>query len=315
MRHTSWPLAPIVATIALAASGIRSAPVGEGPAAQEPAAHPLLTPADVLAQTAPPADRRIPYGDAPLQFGELRVPATGTPPPVAIVIHGGCWRNQYGYDLMSALSAALTARGVATWNIEYRRVGDPGGGWPGTFLDVAAAADALRRVGETTPHDLSRVVAVGHSAGGHLALWLAARARLPGNSPLFTPRPLPLSGVVSIAGVPDLQAAVERGVCGPTIPELVGGTADGAAARYAHASPGALLPLGVPQHLITGGLDRVVPVELQHAHQRAARQAGDEVAVTIVEGAGHFEPVVPASFAWPEVERAVLARLGSSPAR
>ena len=130
---------------------------------------------DVLALPRPEAQHRIAYGPGPQQFGELRLPDGAGPHPVVIVVHGGCWLAEYDLGYMSSLAAALTADGVATWSIEYRRVGDDGGGWPGTFDDVGAAADHLREIAAEHELDLERVVAVGHSAGGHLALWLAAR--------------------------------------------------------------------------------------------------------------------------------------------
>src|SRR5215470_13314808 len=137
---------------------------------------------DVLTRPVPQADHRIAYGPNEFQFGELRLPKGEGRSPVAIVIHGGCWMSEYGLSYMGHLSAALTEAGVATWSVEYRRIGNKGGGWPGTFEDVSRAADHLRTLAKTYPLDLSRVIATGHSAGGHLALWLAARKLLPKDS-------------------------------------------------------------------------------------------------------------------------------------
>ncbi len=137
---------------------------------------------DILTRPAPPVDHRLSYGTDEFQFGDLRLPKGAGPHPVAIVIHGGCWMSEYGLSYMGHLSAALTEAGVATWCVEYRRVGNQGGGWPGTFEDVARAADHLRKIAKTYPLDLNQVIAVGHSAGGHLALWLAARKLLPKDS-------------------------------------------------------------------------------------------------------------------------------------
>jgi len=138
---------------------------------------------DILTLPAPPADARIAYGPDPLQFGDLRLPTAASgggdgPFPLVVLIHGGYWRNRYDLAYFGHAAAALTATGFATWNIEYRRVGDAGGGWPGTLLDVAAATDYARTLAATQPIDLDRVVALGHSAGGQLAAWLAARRRL-----------------------------------------------------------------------------------------------------------------------------------------
>src|SRR5215813_5200034 len=137
----------------------------------------------ILIRPAPPADHRLAYGSNEFEFGELRLPKSPGPYPVAVIIHGGCWMSQYGLTYMGHLSAALTEAGVATWSIEYRRIGNQGGGWPGTFEDAARATDHLRTLAKSYPLDLNRVIAIGHSAGGHLALWLAERKNLPKNSP------------------------------------------------------------------------------------------------------------------------------------
>src|SRR5579872_5792979 len=131
----------------------------------------------VLETAAPRADARLRYGPDPLHFGDLRLPGGTGPHPVVVMVHGGFWRARFNLEYAGHLCAALAALGIATWNVEYRRLGDTGGGWPGTLLDVAAAADHLRTLAAPYHLDLSRVVAMGHSAGGHLALWLAARRR------------------------------------------------------------------------------------------------------------------------------------------
>ena len=155
---------------------------------------------DIEALTPPAADvRRIAYGADRWQFGDLRLPAGPGPHPVVITIHGGFWRARYGLDYLRYVAAALSAAGLATWNIEYRRIGNAGGGWPGTFLDVAAAADHVRALATTYPLELGRVVALGHSAGGHLAYWLAGRHHITPGSPLYANEPLPLAGAVALA--------------------------------------------------------------------------------------------------------------------
>lgn len=261
-----------------------------------------LTVKDYLELPRPSADHRIAYGSDPLQFGDLRLPPAPGPHPVAIVIHGGCWRAQYDLEPLSSFCAALTGAGVATWSLEYRRVGNPGGGWPGTFEDVARGADHLRSLAKEYPLDLSRVVAVGHSAGGHLVLWLAARHRLPKESHLFRPDPLRLTGVVSIAGVPDLRAALERGICRDVIDRVMGG-------NHALTSPIELLPLGIPQRLINGARDPVVPVELGRSYEAAARKSGDDVRLVVLEEASHFEMVSPRTEAWTVVKQNILSLL------
>jgi acetyl esterase/lipase len=265
---------------------------------------------DLLALPRPPADRRIPYGEHPQQFGDLRVPPGNGPHPVVLLVHGGCWLAEYDLEHLSSLAAAFTAAGYATWSVEYRRLGDDGGGWPGTFEDAARAADALRALAADHPVDLSRVVAVGHSAGGHLALWLAGRHRLPSSSPLRGGAPLALRGVVSLAGIADLGAAASRRVCGDAPARLLGDSTGEAPARIVLGSPSALVPLGVPQRLVSGREDRIVPLDIVEAYARTAATAGDDVTVTVLEGCGHFELVDPASGAWPAVLGAVRGLVG-----
>jgi acetyl esterase/lipase len=212
-------------------------------------------------------------------------------------------------DDVRSLAGAFTAEGFATWSLEYRRVGDPGGGWPGTLQDVARGADHLCSVAATHGLDLSRVIALGHSAGGQLALWLAARKHLAKDSGLWTAAPLPLRGVVSLAGVTDLRAAAAANVCGDAVPQLLGGAPAQHDDRVRLSSPIELLPLGVPQRLVCGALDTLVPNELSRRYEAAAREAGDAVSLELVESVGHFELVDPASRAWPAVRAAVAALL------
>jgi acetyl esterase/lipase len=257
---------------------------------------PIMTAQDLLALPQPAADETIAYGKEPQQIAELRLPKGTGPHPVVVVVHGGCWQAPWGLDHVRSLCAALTAEGLATWSLEYRRLGDPGGGWPGTFEDVARGADHLHEVAREHPLDLDRVVALGHSAGGHLALWLAGRHRLPRDNPLRGESPLRPAGVVSLAGIPDLREAARRNVCGDAIPQLLGGPP---------ASPIELLPLGAPQRLVCGRLDRIVPPDLASDYASAARRYGDSVEVEVIEGAGHFELVNPRSDAWLAVRAAV----------
>ena len=257
----------------------------------------------------PPADHTIAYGEAKQQVAELRLPKRKGPHPVVIVIHGGCWQTPWAMDHVRSLAQALTAEGFATWSLEYRRLGDPDGGWPGTFQDVGRGADQLRVVAAAHGLDLSRVIALGHSAGGQLALWLAARGRLPKDSALWTAAPLPLLGVVSLAGITDLRAAAAASVCGDAVPQLLGGATADQADRVKQSSPIELVPLGVPQRLVCGTLDSLVPNELSRRYQEAAAKAGDPVSLECVEGVGHFELIDPASRAWPTVRTAVLALL------
>jgi acetyl esterase/lipase len=260
---------------------------------------------DVLKLEAAPADARITYGPFPPQFGELWLPRGRPPHPVGIVIHGGCWRSLYGEGHVRPLCAALARAGIAAWCLEYRRLGDEGGGWPGTLEDVARGADHLRQIAEPRGLDLARAVAVGHSAGGHLALWLAGRHRLPENHPLRGKSPLPLRGVVGLAPIPDLARAAADRVCGDSVPLLLGGPPEEQSMRYAVASPTALLPLGVSQQILHGREDRIVPIGLSERYVEAARGKGDAARLLVLAGAGHFDLIAPTSKAWPSVERAV----------
>jgi acetyl esterase/lipase len=265
---------------------------------------------EILTLSHPEPDARIHYGDDALQFGELRLPKGGGPHPVAIVLHGGCWRARYDIGHTRAFSEALRREGIAVWSLEYRRVGNSGGGWPGTFLDVAAGTDHLRTLASSHPIDLARVAAIGHSAGGHLALWLASRGSLGEQSEIRgSAEPLPLAGVVSLAGITDLRRAVEERVCDTMAAELLGGGPEDAASRYEEASPIERLPLGVPQRLVTGTLDTVVPPAFGEKYAAAARGKGDDATHTLVPGAGHFEVIAPGSEAFRVVLEATRALL------
>ena len=264
---------------------------------------------DVLALPATPADARIAYGPGPQQFGELWLPRARGLHPVAIVVHGGCWRSQYGEAHVRPVCAALARAGIAAWCLEYRRLGDEGGGWPGTLEDVARGADHVRQLAQPHGLDLGRVVAVGHSAGGHLALWLAGRSRLPDADPRRGKDPLRLRGVVGLAPIPDLARAGGDQVCGDSVPLLLGGLPDARPDRYAAASPSALLPLGVPQQLVHGREDRIVPIAMSERYVAMAREKGDTAGLVAIDGAGHFDLIAPTSKAWRQVEEAVLALL------
>ena len=254
---------------------------------------------------------RLAYGLEYPQFGELYLPGGAGPHPVIILIHGGYWRARYGLDLMTGLAVDLATRGYAAWNIEYRRVGDPGGGWPGTLLDVALAADYLRVLAPTHALDLQRVVSIGHSAGGHLALWLAARPRIAHNSPLAGSRitppgsdnneiamPLALAGAISLAGVVDLELAWRLNLSNGAVVELLGGGFTDVPERYAAASPAAMLPLGVPQVLIHGTNDDSVPLQVSQAYVAAAMAVSDPVTYIELKGVDHLDVIDPHTTAW-----------------
>ncbi|HUQ38841.1 MAG TPA: alpha/beta hydrolase [Acidimicrobiales bacterium] len=238
--------------------------------------------------------RTIRYGEGRDRFGELWRPDGPGTVPVVVLIHGGFWREPYRLDLMDGLARDLSSRGFAAWNIEYRRVGG-GGGFPATFDDVAAAIDHLAAIASSERLDLSRVVTVGHSAGGHLALWAASR-----DNPAVE-----VTKAISLAGVPDLVEADRAHLGSDAARELLGGSAAGVPDRYAAASPAARLPLGVPQVLVHGADDDIVPPSFSRAYAAAATAAGDDVELVELPGVDHDDVIDPSSPAW----TAVLDRL------
>lgn len=275
----------------------------------------LLTPLAATAQTLsflqvldrpdrPQPDHRLAYGDAPQQFGELWLPKGAGPHPVVLMIHGGCWQAALpGPELLAFQADALRTAGVAVWSISYRRVGHAGGGYPGTFDDVARGADRLPTLARRYPLDLKRLVATGHSAGGHLALWAAARPRIAAGSPLKSAAPLPIPAVVAVAGIPDLDHAARHKLCGSSVEQLLGGPPT--PERLQDTSPQALLPLGLPQALMQGAQDRIVPPAAGEAYRARAIALGESVEVVTLDDAGHFELIAP----WTAAGRAVVERI------
>lgn len=274
------------------------------------------------------APQRYAYGAGTAQVGDLRLPAARTPAPVVMVLHGGCWQAAVAsLDHTAPLAEALRRDGYATWNVEYRRLGESGGGWPGTFEDVGAALDYVRTLAARHPGrlDTTRVVVVGHSAGGHLASWLAIRPQLPADwqtYPTLTrvetastaarraSTPLRPTGLVNLDGPPDLRAFEQAGglLCGAGIGEqLLGGTALQHFDRWRLASPVSFLPWGVPCRLLVGSKGMLTPA-LSHAFEEHATAAGD-TATALVELADidHFALIDPKSRAWPAVRAAVRA--------
>jgi acetyl esterase/lipase len=233
------------------------------------------------------------YGSHPDQVANLHLPsAEGGPFPCVILIHGGFWRERWDRTLMTPLAIDLARRGYAAWNVEYRRVGQDGGGWPGTLDDIAAATDALADIAEVDPN---RLVAVGHSAGGHLALWLGGR----------TDGRVRLRAAVSQAGVADLAQGHADDLGAGAVADLIGGGPAELPARYAHASPAARVPLGISQLLIHGADDDIVPPSQSRAYAARAQAAGDDIELVELLGADHFDVVDPALEAW----QAVVQRL------
>jgi acetyl esterase/lipase len=264
----------------------------------------------LLARERPVATKRIPYGALPSQFGELWLPAGAGRHRVVILIHGGCWSALLpGHEMMAYMAEDLRARGNAVWNIEYRRLGEAGSGYPGTFNDIAAAVDQVKALAKIYPLDLGNVVAVGHSAGGHFALWAAARSRLPPNSLLARENPLRIKGAVSLAGIGDLKAYAARGPgrCSEAsvVELLINATARWPEDVFADTSPAAMLPSGVPQIVITGADDPIVPPGFGRHYSQLAAAAGDKVEEITIPGASHFELIDPQAPAFAQVVAAI----------
>lgn len=268
----------------------------------------LISAAEVMAMEAPPPTHRVAYGPDPLQFGHLRLPSGEGPFPVVVFVHGGCWLSEYGIGHTGPLETAWAQAGYAVWSVEYRKVGDPGGGWPATYLDVGVGADHLRTLARTFPLDLDRVVAAGHSAGGAFALWLASRSNVPRNSPLWNPNPLAIHGVLGLAPAADLERLHQVGICGNVIQQLLGGGPDEVPDRYAAVSPMQLPPLNVPQVVVLGEHDATwTPIAEAWLDQLQERGGWEAVDVKRAAESGHFEMIVPGTSTWPQVMEALEA--------
>jgi acetyl esterase/lipase len=238
------------------------------------------------------------YGTNPAQFGDLYRPEGPAHPGVVVVIHGGFWRSAYNLSLGAPLAADLAARGYLAWNLEYRRVGN-GGGWPATLADVAAGIDHLA----TLDVDTSHVTAIGHSAGGHLAVWAAGRAALPAKTPGAAPA-VQVRAVVAQAGVLDLRTAAATGVGGTAVPDFLGGTPEQVPERYAVADPIRQVPLAAPVLCLHSRADHDVPFAQSTAYVAAATQAGGTATLCETDG-DHFTAIDPSTAPW----RAVIDAL------
>jgi len=261
---------------------------------------------DLTSRPRPTCDVTIAYGPDSMQKVDVWLPQGAGPHPTVLMVHGGCWQTEIAdRRLMDWVADDLRASGYAVWNIDYRGVDRAGGGYPGTFLDAAAATDALRDHAARFDLDTSYVVAVGHSAGGHLALWLAGRPRLPADSPLASAEPLPVAHVISLGGLPDLEDVAnspDNGCGTDVVSQLIGGGRDD---PYADTSVTRLLPLGVPHDLVNGRADRIVPFRMATAYLAHAQAAGDRVALHEVADTGHVELVTPDTAAWTEAKRLI----------
>jgi acetyl esterase/lipase len=241
------------------------------------------------------------YGEDPSQWGELFLPEVAAPKGVVVVIHGGYWRSQYGAELGEPLARDLAAHGMAAWNLEYRRAGN-GGGWPNTFADVLAGIDKLGELADVHRLGLDRVVALGHSAGGHLAVWAAGRSRLAGLGAPDADRQLTrrgdddgavqLTGVVSQSGLLNLAAAERLNLSNGAVSNFLGGSSEKYPKRHKYADPMSAVPLGVPVYAVHGTEDDSVPVSQSETYAGAAKAAGAPVQLLKVPG-DHFALIDP----------------------
>lgn len=276
-------------------------------ASAEPAPPDIMTAAALADFPQPAADHVIEYGDDPLQFGELRLPSGAGPFPVVVFIHGGCWMSEYDIAHSRKLADAFPREGIATWSLEYRRIGDPGGAWPGTFDDIDTGFAFLSELAEQYSLDPERVIVAGHSAGGHLALWIAQRIeeqRAPG---VIGPR-----GVLGLAPAPDLEYLYEHGTCDNAVGKLMGGSPEEYPERYAAGSVANRIPQSTPQIAVVGKYDETWrPVGVRYA--TAASEQGAPIEVIDAPESGHFEMIDPDSTTWPLVLDAARRLLGIQP--
>ena len=255
---------------------------------------PIMQWPDLLDQPRPTADQTLRYGDDPLQVVDLWLPAGEGPHPVVVMIHGGCWQTEIATrDIMNYIAQDLRREGIAVWNIEYRGV-DRGGGYPNTYLDVGAAADLLAARAKSLNLDLSTTIAIGHSAGGHLALWLAARPALAEGEPLRGTNPLRIDAAISQAGIADLRAAMAREghACGTDAPKAMAGGA------FALTSPPEMPFSRAKQIQFHTDKDRIAPPEYAQAYAANMARRGVTVENHVHGPEGHVELIAPASRSW-----------------
>ncbi len=284
------------------------------PAAYAVAAH--LGPDDIAALPVRQPLLTSHYGPSPLQSGELRMPEGPGPFPLAILIHGGCFTRGFAtLQYMRPLADDLAHRGVATWNVEYRQLGDRGGGWPGSFEDWAAASDHVRRLARLQPIDLSRVLAIGHSAGATAALWVATRTQLPSWNRLRGRDPLPIAATVAIDGPVDLAAWIgtDAQVChAPVVSQLFGGTPSTRSFRYDWGDPGRL-PFPAGPLLLVASM--VLPEADAIRYRQRPRPGGDHVHTLALSDAGHFDMLAPSQDSYRLMVDEIIALAGANAER
>ena len=270
---------------------------------------------DYLALSGPAPTEKIAYGSAPSQYAELFRPKGDGPFPVVVLVHGGCWTIAYGgITQMRNVAGALAARGIAVWNVEYRRVDEPGGGYPGTYLDINAALDKLAAVAPRYQLDTARLVAMGHSAGGQLVQWMAGRGKIAPTSVLFQAKALPVRHIVSLGGLADLRHEQDliKSSCGRDLVQLTGEPSATRPDVFADTNAAELMPNGSRTVLITGALDTISPPRAAYAYAARAQAAGDSAEVLILPNASHYDEIAASSPAWalilPVIEQALGLR-------
>ena len=256
---------------------------------------------DYMALDGPAPTAHVAYGSAPSQYVELFEPKGAGPFPVVFLVHGGCWQASLGgIRQMHAMAGDLERRGIAVWNVEYRRIDETGGGYPGMYQDINRAYDTLVAKAATYHLDANRIVAMGHSAGGHLVQWLAGRARLPTSSPVYDAAPVHLTEVISLGGLADLKAQATRipNVCDTRIEQLTGEPSAARPDPLRDTSAAALVPTGIPTVLINGADDTISPPSVATDYATIARRAGDHADTLVLPDASHFDEVAATSPAW-----------------
>lgn len=252
---------------------------------------------------------RLRYADeSPLQFGDLRVPSSPPPAegyPVIMFIHGGGWLSDWNKDYSDAFVENLSRSGYATWSIEYRRLGNIGGGYPGTYLDIARSAEYLATLAQSYPLNLKKMVVVGHSAGGHLASWLTGRQNIPKESPLSSEAPIRFQGVVAISSVSSLEDVLEKTGRETALPMLGAKNLEEARLRYGEASPDRLLPMHSKIRVIDGSKDADWRIASNTSFAQNARSNGEDVERIILNGANHFDVMAPTGPGFAEISRAI----------